>query len=107
MGRNLRPYIRIPTDEVSTYLDTQRVVVVCSLNGDGSVHAMPMWYVLDADGRPVITTPIKSQKAVNLRRDRRVTWLVESGEHYDELMGVQGKGEAEIFENIEDRKRVV
>src|SRR4051794_12991609 len=101
MGRNLRPYIQIPQDEVPGYLDAQRVVIVCTLNADQSVHAMPMWFVLDGAGRPVITTMAKSQKAVNLRRDPRVTWLVESGEHYEELAAVQGKGVAETFTDID------
>lgn len=101
MGRHVRPQIRIPEDQLRDYLEAQRVVIVCSLDGDGTAHAMPMWYVLDASGRPVVTTAAKSQKAVNLRRDPRVTWLVESGERYDELTGVQAKGEAQTFDDLD------
>lgn len=61
-----------------------------------------MWYAL-LDGEIVFWTYARSQKALNLRRDPRLTCLVESGKRYEELRGVLIKGQAVI---IEDRDQV-
>ena len=58
-----------------------------------------MWYGFTADGRPAFETFTKSQKVQNLRRDTRITALVESGEVYEELKGVELVGTAEVTED--------
>jgi hypothetical protein len=59
-----------------------------------------MWYVL-LNNEIAFWTYTKSQKAVNLRRDPRLTCMVEAGEHYNELRGVQIKGYAAISDDRE------
>jgi hypothetical protein len=49
---------------------------------------MPLWYVV-RDGRIWAWTFTKSQKVKNLERDDRATVLVEAGDEYAELRGVQ------------------
>jgi PPOX class probable F420-dependent enzyme len=57
-----------------------------------------MWYAV-IDGAIWFETKARSQKAVNLRRDPRITCLVEDGETYDTLRGVSLEGTAEIVED--------
>jgi general stress protein 26 len=64
-----------------------------------------MWYVM-IDDQVVFWTYAKSQKAVNLRRDDRLTCLVETGTRYDELRGVQIKGRAVIQDDRETVQRI-
>jgi hypothetical protein len=64
-----------------------------------------MWYVLIND-QIAFWTYAKSQKAVNLRRDARLTCLVEAGERYEELRGVQIKGQAIISNDPETVQRI-
>jgi PPOX class probable F420-dependent enzyme len=90
-------------DEVRDFLGRGQIMTVASLNADGSVHLVPMWYS-PAGGDPVMWTNGRSQKIVNLRRDPRVTALVELGEEYQDLIGVQLVGRAEL---IEDRAAVL
>ena len=54
----------------------------------------------------VFWTYAKSQKAVNLRRDPRLTCLVEAGVDYNELRGVQIKGRAILNDDRETVQRV-
>ena len=61
---------------------------------------MAMWYAM-VDGHPSFWTFGKSQKVVNLRRDPRITALVESGESYGELRGVELVGTARIVEDFD------
>jgi PPOX class probable F420-dependent enzyme len=88
---NRRDLIRMNDDEIRDFLEEQRTLQVATIDHDGWPHLVAMWYVL-IDGQIVFWTYAKSQKAVNLRRDPRLTCLVESGERYEELRGVQIKG---------------
>jgi hypothetical protein len=63
-----------------------------------------MWYAL-FNGQIVFWTYARSQKAVNLRRDPRLTCLAEAGEHYEELRGVQIKGQAIVYDDRETVQR--
>ncbi|MGI9579416.1 MAG: PPOX class F420-dependent oxidoreductase, partial [Microthrixaceae bacterium] len=65
---------------------------------DGTPHLVAMWFAV-VDGKIWFETKAKSQKAVNLRRDARITVLVEDGETYDSLRGVSLEGTAEIVED--------
>jgi len=98
-----RAAIGMDPDEVRAFLARGRIMTVASVDTDGSVHLVPMWYAL-ADGYPVMWTNGRSQKIVNLRRNPRVTALVEDGREYQELIGVQLVGRAEL---IEDRPAVL
>ncbi|MGO8877734.1 MAG: pyridoxamine 5'-phosphate oxidase family protein [Acidimicrobiales bacterium] len=99
MGRgvNQRAQIRMTAEEVEAFLGERRPMTMCTLNHDGSIHAVAMWYGW-LEGCVAIETKAKSQKAQNLRRDPRMTALFEDGEHYDELRGVELVGRAEIVE---------
>jgi general stress protein 26 len=59
-----------------------------------------MWYAV-IDGTIWFETKAKSQKAANLRRDDRVTCLIEDGLTYDSLRGVSIEGRATIIDDPE------
>lgn len=87
-------------DEVAGYLDEQRVLNVATIGPTGRPHVVAMWYAM-VDQRPSFWTFGKSQKVVNLRRDPRLTGLVESGHTYSELRGVEILGTAHIIEDFD------
>jgi PPOX class probable F420-dependent enzyme len=89
-----REKIRLTDDEVAAFLASPRKLQVASLNADGSPHLSTMFYCV-VDGNVAFWTYRKSQKAVNLIRDPRVSVLVEDGDAYDELIGVSITGTAE------------
>jgi PPOX class probable F420-dependent enzyme len=87
--------------EVQELLGRARIMTVASFSGDGPIHLVPMWYAL-VEGYPVMWTNGRSQKIVNLRRDPRITALVELGEQYQDLIGVQLIGRAELIDDRAD-----
>lgn len=97
-----RKLIAMSDEEIQTFLQEQRTLQVATIDHDGYPHLIAMWYVL-FDRQIAFWTYARSQKAVNLRRDPRLTCLVESGQRYEELRGVQIKGQATI---IDDRASV-
>lgn len=91
-----RDQIRMSDAEIETFLSGRHTMNVASMNHDGTIHLVAMWYAV-LDGDPVFWTFGKSQKIKNLQRDPRITLLVESGEEYGELIGVELVGQATVL----------
>jgi PPOX class probable F420-dependent enzyme len=87
-------------EEVAEFLATERTVQVASIGPDGTPHLVPMWFAV-IDGRIVFWTFAKAQKALNLRRDPRITCLLEAGDSYGELRGVSITGQAEVHDDYD------
>jgi PPOX class probable F420-dependent enzyme len=96
-----RDQIIMTADEVSTYLENKLTIVINSIGKDGVPHPAPMWFAVEDDGAIVMTTFTKSQKIQNLKRDPRVTLLLEDGTVYAELRGVIFHGVAELEEDVD------
>jgi PPOX class probable F420-dependent enzyme len=96
-----RQQIAMTDDERTAFLDEQRVLNVATIGSTGHPHLVAMWYAI-LDGHPSFWTFGKSQKIVNLRRDPRITALVESGDSYGELRGVELVGTARIVEDFDE-----
>jgi PPOX class probable F420-dependent enzyme len=96
-GVKQRDVIKMTPDEVDEFLRGRHTMALCSINHDGTIHAVAMWYGF-LEGAPAFETKAKSQKVQNLRRDPRITCLVEDGERYETLRGVELVGRAEIVE---------
>ena len=87
--------------EVEEFLAGRMKVQVATVGPDGAPHLTTLFYVLQ-EGRIAFWTYGRSQKVVNLRRDPRVTCLVEDGDDYFELRGVSVTGRARLVEEPEE-----
>lgn len=104
---NRRAEIAMSDAEIRSFLEACRTVHVASINSDGSVHLVPMWFCADPTpgalaGAHSFWTYGQSQKIVNLRRDSRITCLVEAGDEYGELRGVQIVGRVTLSEDASE-----
>jgi PPOX class probable F420-dependent enzyme len=97
-GVKQRDQIRMTDAEIDEFLAGRHSMSVATFAPDGSIHLVAMWYGF-LDGSVAFETKAKSQKVRNLRRDPRMTVLVEDGESYEELRGVELVGRAEIIED--------
>jgi len=93
-----RDRVAMTADEAAALLAESRKLQLATINPDGTPHLVTMFYVL-LGGRIAFWTYRASQKARNLARDPRLTCLVETGEEYFELRGVQVAGRAQIVED--------
>ena len=98
-----RKDISLTDAELSKFLESGHTLHVASIDADGYPHLAPMWYVL-RDGKLTFRSFTKSQKIVNLRRNPKLSVLLESGETYNELKGVMIRGNATL---IDDRATVL
>jgi PPOX class probable F420-dependent enzyme len=105
MGTNQRAQIVMSDAEIAEFVASSRTGTLATVGADGQPHLTAMWYGV-VDGEIWLETKAKSQKAVNLRRDPRVSFLLEDGQTYDTLRGVSFEGVAEIVDEPEAVFRV-
>ena len=96
-----RDKIRMSDEEISDFLKSSRTMILVSNGRNGYPHPMPMWFAVDDDNSVLMTTFRKSQKVRNLKKDPRVSLLVEAGEKYQELKSLLIYTEVEIIDEIE------
>ena len=95
MGRNQRTQIVMSDDEITDFVNRSRTGTMATIGPDGQPHLVAMWYGV-VDGDIWVETKVKSQKVVNIRRNPRVSFMIEDGMTYDSLVGVSFEGVAEI-----------
>lgn len=98
MGTNQRSQIEMSPDEITAFIAKSRSCTMATLGPTGMPHLVAMWYGL-IDGQLWFETKARSQKAVNVRRDPRITVLIEDGLTYDTLRGVSIEGRAVIVDD--------
>lgn len=105
MAPNRRDHIRMTEDEVTAFVEEQKNLQVACLDRDGSPHLSTLWFAV-MDGKLVFETYTRSQKIVNLRRDPRITVLLEDGLEYSLLRGVMIKGTATLVDDDDGLHRI-
>jgi PPOX class probable F420-dependent enzyme len=100
-----RNLIQMTREEVDAFLAGRHTMGVATIGQTGQPHLVAMWYGF-LDGMPAFWTYARSQKVQNLRRDPRITCLVEDGVVYEELRGVELSGKATIVEAPDAVRRV-
>ncbi|MFJ8813066.1 pyridoxamine 5'-phosphate oxidase family protein [Amycolatopsis thermoflava] len=98
---NQRAQITMTAVEIAEFVAASRTATIATLGADGTPHLVAMWFAV-LDGTIWLETKAKSQKAVNLRRDPRITVLVEDGLTYDALRGVSIEGRGVVSEDPDE-----
>ncbi len=93
-----RSAIALTDAEQEQFLKDGWTLQVASIGPKGFPHLVAMWYVI-IDGKVHFTTFAKSQKVLNLRRNPKITCMLESGKGYSELKGLVIEGDAELVED--------
>src|SRR5687767_8704589 len=98
-----RDQIKMSQEEIDEFLQGRHVMNIATIGKDGRPHLVAMWYGF-LDGDLAFWTYGKSQKILNLQRDSRITCLVEDGDQYDQLRGVEIVGSGII---VDDRDKIM
>ncbi|GGY49451.1 pyridoxamine 5'-phosphate oxidase family protein [Streptomyces anulatus] len=87
--------IMMTPGERDAYLGEQRTCRVATLGADGAPHIGALWFVWDGDSLWLYSIT-RSLRWSQLRRDARIAVVVDDGEGYGELRGVELTGRAEF-----------
>ncbi len=93
-------------DRIQRFLATRHVVVLATLQPDGSPLAMPMWFLHDATELAMISVA-DTHKVRNVRRDPRVCVVAEAGGDPHGGTGIRGvavQGRVDFVSDAEGRR---
>ena len=93
-----RADIALTEEEKQKFMEDGWTLQVASIGPGGYPHLVAMWYVI-IDGKIHFTTFGKSQKVLNLRRDPKISVMLEAGKGYAELKGLVIEGTGTILED--------
>ena len=99
-----RDFLRMTDDEVWSHLGECNRAQVATILPDGRPHVVPLAYMIFEDHLCFWTDP-SSQKVLNLRRDPRVTVLVECGDDFAEFRAVQIFGDVDLIDDLDTSRR--
>ncbi len=75
----MEKYVKPPPltkDELKSFFQETNTTRFCSINKNGTIHAVPVWFIY-VNGKFLIGAPAKSKRVGNIRRDNRVTLLID------------------------------
>ncbi|MCU1427540.1 MAG: class F420-dependent enzyme [Actinomycetia bacterium] len=101
MGTNQRAQITMTDEEIAGFIERSRTATMATIGPQGTPHLIAMWYAV-IDGQIWFETKARSQKVQNLRRDGRITCMIEDGLTYETLRGVSIEGRGVIVEDPEE-----
>ncbi|HEY0813054.1 MAG TPA: pyridoxamine 5'-phosphate oxidase family protein [Pseudonocardia sp.] len=90
--------IAMTPDEVDEFLTEQRTCRVATVGATGP-HATPLWYAW-LDGALWLTSLSRSQRWKDLQVDPRIAVVIDAGDAYDELRGVELRGRVEVVGEV-------
>lgn len=101
-----RASIALTPEQQEAFLNESWTLQVASIGPKGYPHLVAMWYVV-VDGMICFTTFAKSQKVLNLRRNDKISAMLESGRGYSELKGWVVEGEGEVVQDTDFTAKVM
>lgn len=105
VGVSERDVLRMSEAEIAAVLEEGRRAQLATYNPDGSIHLVPMSYVV-YEGRLTLWTDTASRKVSNLRADSRLTCLVELGEDFQSFRAVELVGTGSLIADYEASRKV-
>jgi len=97
--------VRLSREEAWAELEGAHTGILTTLRSDGMPIALPVWFVA-LDEKVYVSAPAHTKKLKRVRKDPRVSFLVESGERWAELRAVHLTGRARIVDDEEVIARV-
>lgn len=101
MGQNQRSQITMTPEEIDVFIEQSRTATMATVGPNGAPHLVAMWYAW-LDGTVWFETKAKAQKVVNLRRNDRLSVMIEDGRTYDQLRGVALEGRGVVIEDPDE-----
>ncbi|WP_338694192.1 pyridoxamine 5'-phosphate oxidase family protein [Streptomyces sp. Q6] len=87
--------IMMSPQELDAFLAEQRTCRVATVSPDGTPHVTPLWFLWDGESLWLYSLT-RSRRLADLRADGRVAVVVDAGEEYGELRGVELTGRVEF-----------
>ena len=91
--------IAMSKEQRDDYLSTRRMCRLATISPKGVPHVSPLWFVWDGD-HAWIYSIVKSQRWKNVSLNPKVAMVVDDGDRYEELRGIEITGTMESVGEI-------
>lgn len=91
--------IAMSPPEIDAFLWTERVCRVASVGAGGRPHVSPLWFVWDGAAL-WLNSLVRSQRWHDLARAPQVSVVIDAGEEYHELRGVELSGQVQVMSEV-------
>ena len=71
MPRDKKKY-QLDDEKKIKLIQGSQIINLATINKDGTPHLVPMWFIVDENNEINFTSYNKSQKIINLKRDKRI-----------------------------------
>ncbi|MFE7776995.1 pyridoxamine 5'-phosphate oxidase family protein [Streptomyces sp. NPDC057445] len=88
--------IMMTSSELDAFLTAQRTCRVATVSADGRPHVTALWFAWDGTSLWLYSIT-RSRRWQEMRRDPRIAVVVDAGEEYGDLCGVELSGTAEFI----------
>lgn len=95
--------LQLSGSEIDELLDARLIANLASINPNGTVHLVAMWFRRDGDSI-LFPTSHHTRKARNLRRHPFATAMIDRSRSGLDLRGIQIKGRVELVEGNQVRE---
>ncbi|TET59053.1 MAG: pyridoxamine 5'-phosphate oxidase family protein [Promethearchaeota archaeon] len=82
-------------EEMGNFLKEAPTARICSINEDGTIHGVPVWFKYES-GQFIIATIEKSRKVRNIAKNNNVTLIIDVGSPAIRGVIVYGKAEVDL-----------
>ena len=78
------------------FLKSQKVLRLATIDKDKTPHIVPVWYIYSSK-KIYIGTNTHTQKAKNLKKNKRIAFCVDEGINAPNIFGVNGEGNGNLI----------
>ena len=97
--------IRLTPTEAWDLIAASHTGILTTLRRDGTPVALPVWFVVDHQTIGMMT-PRGTKKVSRIRHDPRASFLVESGQRWEELRAVHLTGRVQVVDDPDGVARI-
>ena len=87
------------------FLKSQKVLRLSTIGSKNTPHIVPVWYLYSSK-KFYIGTNTRTQKAKNVKKNKRVSFCVDVGINAPNIYGVMGQGNAKLILENSKVKRI-
>ena len=78
------------------FLKSQKILRLATIGKDKTPHIVPVWYIYSLK-KIYIGTNTRTQKAKNLKKNKRIAFCVDVGINAPNIFGLNGEGNANLI----------
>jgi general stress protein 26 len=92
--------------EIEGFLARPLLARFCTHNQDGTIHIAPLYYIY-SDGEFLLGTQDQSRRVKNIRRDNRVSLLIDSSDPVTQAVMVYGDAALDYDDVLAKRVKIL